>query len=147
MIDKNGIAARIPHGGPMCLLERVVSWDIEKVVCEAINHRDTNHPLAQNGKLDATAAIEYAAQAMAVHGTLIAESAAKNGPKVGYLASVRDVTCAVPYLHTLTGALRIEAIRLMGEETRVMYEFQVSNEGRVCVTGRAAVVMDAGLSI
>jgi predicted hotdog family 3-hydroxylacyl-ACP dehydratase len=147
MIDKTGIAARIPHSGPMCLLERVVSWDSEKVVCEAINHRDTNHPLAQNKKLDATAAIEYAAQAMAVHGALIAESKVDAVPKVGYLASVRDVTCAVPYLHALAGVLQIEATRLMGEDTRVMYEFQVSNEGRVCVTGRAAVVMDAGLSI
>jgi predicted hotdog family 3-hydroxylacyl-ACP dehydratase len=147
MIDKAGIAARIPHSGPMCLLERVVEWDNEKVVCEAINHRDTHHPLSQNGKLDATAAIEYAAQAMAVHGALIAESIADAKPKVGYLASVRDVNCTVPYLHTLAGALHIEATRLMGEETRVMYEFQVSNEGRVCVTGRAAVVMDAGLSI
>jgi predicted hotdog family 3-hydroxylacyl-ACP dehydratase len=147
MIDKAGIAARIPHSGPMCLLERVVDWDNEKIACEAINHRDTNHPLAHNGKLDATAAIEYAAQAMAVHGALIAESNVDAAPKVGYLASVRDVNCTVPYLHTLAGALQIEATRLMGEETRVMYEFQVSNAGRVCVAGRAAVVMDAGLSI
>jgi predicted hotdog family 3-hydroxylacyl-ACP dehydratase len=147
MIDKSGIAARIPHSGSMCLLERVVEWDSEKIFCEAINHRDANHPLAQNGKLDATAAIEYAAQAMAVHGALIAESKADAKPRVGYLASVRDVNCNVPYLHTLAGALRIEATRLTGEESRVMYEFRVSNEGRVCVTGRAAVVMDAGLSI
>jgi predicted hotdog family 3-hydroxylacyl-ACP dehydratase len=147
MIDKAGIAARIPHSGPMCLLERVIDWNSEKIFCEAINHRDANHPLAQNGKLDATAAMEYAAQAMAVHGALIAESKVDAKPKVGYLASIRDVDCTVPYLHLLPGALQIEATRLMGEESRVMYEFKVSNEGRVCVTGRAAVVMDAGLSI
>jgi predicted hotdog family 3-hydroxylacyl-ACP dehydratase len=56
----------------MCLLERVTAWDAENIQCEAISHRDLNHPLGNNGKLDATAAIEYAAQAMAVHGALIA---------------------------------------------------------------------------
>jgi predicted hotdog family 3-hydroxylacyl-ACP dehydratase len=149
VIDKAGIAARIPHSGPMCLLERVIRWDSERILCEAVNHREREHPLAQGGQLDATAAIEYAAQAMAVHGALIAESAAKPGdkPKVGYLASVRDVTCAVPYLHVFAGALQVEAIKLIGEETRVMYEFKVSANGDVCVTGRAAVVMDAGLSL
>lgn len=145
-LTKVEIAKLIPHSGPMCLLERVLRWDDAHIVCEAINHRDTAHPLAHDGLLDATAAIEYAAQAMAVHGALRATTAADSRPKVGYLASVREVVCRVPYLHVFAGALTIEATRLMGEESRVMYEFVVSAEGDVRVTGRAAVVMDVGVT-
>jgi predicted hotdog family 3-hydroxylacyl-ACP dehydratase len=149
MIDKAGIAARIPHSGLMCLLERVTAWDTEKIHCEAINHRDVNHPLRNEGKLDATAAIEYAAQAMAVHGALIGESQNSGNtdtkPKVGYLASVRDVVCKVSHLHILNGDLQISATRLTGEATRILYEFSVSAGGEVCVTGRAAVVIDVAI--
>lgn len=147
---KNEIAARIPHSGAMCLLDRVVSWNNETIICEANNHRDQDHPLARDGMLDTMAAIEYAAQAMAVHGALIAENAASitlgDGPKMGYLASVRDVTCAMPRLHELGSPLRIEATRLVGEETRVLYEFKVSAGEQLCAQGRAAVVLDAGIN-
>jgi predicted hotdog family 3-hydroxylacyl-ACP dehydratase len=150
-LSKADIAARIPHSGPMCLLDRVVSWNNETIICEANNQRDTNHPLARDGALDTMAAIEYAAQAMAVHGALIAENNASiaqgDGPKMGYLASVRDVTCAIPFLHELGGALRIEATRLMGEETRVLYEFSVTAGEQLCAKGRAAVVLDAGINL
>ena len=149
-LNKTEIAARIPHSGPMCLLDRVLSWNNETIICEANNHRDINHPLARDGVLDAMAAIEYAAQAMAVHGALIAENsaliAASDAPKMGYLASVRDVTCAIPFLHELNSPLRIEATRLIGEETRVLYEFKVSAGEQRCAEGRAAVVLDAGIN-
>ena len=150
LLTKSEIAARIPHSGPMCLLDRVLSWNNETIICEANNHQDADHPLARDGALDTMAAIEYAAQAMAVHGALIAENSAliasSDAPKMGYLASVRDVTCAIPFLHELSSPLRIEATRLMGEETRVLYEFKVSAGEQRCAEGRAAVVLDAGIN-
>ncbi len=156
ILDKTEIAARIPHSGPMCLLDRVLSWDGQTIVCEADNHRNPDHPLACEGALDTVAAIEYAAQAMAVHGALIGEASVietdghsgdDERPKMGYLASVRDVVCAIPFLHNLAAPLRIEATRLVGEETRVLYEFSVTSGEQKCAQGRAAVVMDAGLNI
>jgi predicted hotdog family 3-hydroxylacyl-ACP dehydratase len=145
-LSKADIATRIPHSGPMCLLDCVVSWNNETIICEANNHRDQDHPLVRDGVLDTMAAIEYAAQAMAV-----AENAASitqnDGPKMGYLASVRDVSCAIPFLHELISPLRIEATRLMGEETRVLYEFNVSAGEQLCAQGRAAVVLDAGINL
>jgi predicted hotdog family 3-hydroxylacyl-ACP dehydratase len=150
-LNKADIAARIPHSGPMCLLECVVSWNSEMIICEANNHRDINHPLARDGALDTMAAIEYAAQAMAVHGALIAENAtaiaSSDSPTMGYLASVRDVSCAIPFLHELVLPLRIEATRIVGEETRVLYEFSVTAGEQLCAEGRAAVVLDAGINL
>ena len=60
-LTKTEIAARIPHSGPMCLLDRVLSWNNETIICEANNHGDIDHPLARDGVLDTMAAIEYAA--------------------------------------------------------------------------------------
>jgi predicted hotdog family 3-hydroxylacyl-ACP dehydratase len=144
-LNKTDIAARIPHSGPMCLLERVTSWNEEQIHCEAINHRDTNHPLAQNGTLDVMVAIEYAAQAMAVHGALIGEMTTADPtstqPKVGYLASVREVECNLSELHNLPSPLHIEATRLHSEDTRILYSFKVMAGDTLCAEGRAAVVM------
>lgn len=150
-LTKSEIAARIPHDGSMCLLERVVSWDNEKIQCEAINHRAADHPLTQDGILETVAAIEYAAQAMAIHGALIAETntdanasaASLDQPKVGYLASVRDVTCHVASLESADIPLVIIASRLLGDATQMMYEFQVCAGETLCAEGRAAVFIDA----
>ncbi len=84
LLDHAAIAARIPHAGRMCLLDRVIAWDEDGIVCESDGHRtddrdrrrDGPHPLVRDGALPATAAIEYAAQAMALHGALIGERAA-----------------------------------------------------------------------
>lgn len=144
------IAARVPHSGSMCLLDAVIDWNAESIRCHAINHRDATHPLRESASqvLDAVSAIEYAAQAMAVHGGLLAELATANkGPKIGYLASVRDVVLHCESLDHLRSPLVIEATRLMGDESRVMYEFNVSAGDHAYVSGRAAVVMDAGVNL
>ena len=91
LIDKARIAALIPHRGAMCLLDRVEHWNADSIRCIARNHREATNPLRHDGTLSAVSAIEYAAQAMAVHGGL----AAGNGeqPRTGYLVSLRDVDC------------------------------------------------------
>ena len=40
LIDRAGIAARIPHQGRMCLLDGVLEWDAERIRCCATSHRD-----------------------------------------------------------------------------------------------------------
>ena len=66
------ICARLPHAGRMCLLERVETWDGESITCIASSHRDADNPLRANGRLHAVCGVEYAAQAMALHGSLLA---------------------------------------------------------------------------
>ena len=36
-LDRAGIAARIPHAGPMCLLDGLLSWTNDEIVCRAGN--------------------------------------------------------------------------------------------------------------
>ena len=71
-LDRRWIAAHIPHQGPMCLLEEVLTWDAARVRCRATSHRLASNPLRAGGRLGAVCGVEYAGQAMAVHGAIVA---------------------------------------------------------------------------
>lgn len=141
MIDHAGIAARIPHHGSMCLLHSVLAWSEAVIECRATSHTDPANPLRARGQLGAAHGIEYAAQAMAVHGALLA--GADGPPRQGYLTSVRGVHLHVPRLDDLPGALDVRAERLSGDDRNILYQFSVSHQGRCLLEGRAAVVIDA----
>src|SRR6266403_636606 len=89
-LGRDGIAALIPHSGSMCLLARLVEWNAQRIVCAATNHRDAGHPLRTHSGLLSPCAIEYAAQAMALHGALIGQEAG-TAASPGFLASARSV--------------------------------------------------------
>ncbi|WP_321785385.1 hotdog family protein [Paraburkholderia sp. J94] len=154
-LDRAWIAAHIPHSGAMCLLDRVEAWDDTQIRCLATSHLDAHNPLRSNGQLASVCGIEYAAQAMAVHGALIAANGANgangadgtNGgaqrPRAGFLASVRGVEAQIARLDTLDAPLIVEAERIGGDGTTVLYRFTLRCEARVLMTGRAAVMLDA----
>ena len=135
------IAGLIPHAGRMCLLDEVTAWTSEKIRCVARGHRDAANPLRAGAELPALSGIEYAAQAMAVHGRLCA--AVPRTPRAGYLASVSDVACRARRLDDLEGDLVIEAERLAGDEAQVLYAFRIFSTDVEVLTGKALVVLDA----
>lgn len=137
-IGRSEIAALIPHAGAMCLLDAVRFWDSKTIICTASSHRDRNNPLASGGSLDALCGIEYAAQAMAVHGTITSSG---GRPNAGYLASVRDVICHVRRLDDLPDDLEVIANRLTGDQTAALYEFVLRCDAAPILTGRAAAVL------
>lgn len=141
-LDHAGIAARIPHSGRMCLLDRLLSWSPTEIVCSATSHAAADHPLRVAEGLLAPVAIEYASQAMALHGTLCA--APGSAPTPGYLAAVRGVNLRVPRLDTVTGALRISATRMAGDAGQALYAFALHDQaGTLLVDGRATVILNA----
>jgi len=148
-LDRDGIAALIPHRGTMCLLARLDHWDAQRIVCTATNHRDPQHPLRTRRGLLATCAIEYAAQAMALHGALIGQAAGTPATP-GYLASARGVSLQVLRLDDLPAAavdeLRIEATRQAGDAQQILYTFKVTHAGAPMADGRAAVVLNTALA-
>lgn len=144
MLDRNWIAAHIPHQGSMCLLDRVESWSQEKILCHASSHRAADNPLRSHGQLGIACGIEYAAQAMAVHGALLAP-ADDSSPRAGYLVSVRGVSMLVPRLDDIADDLMIEAVCIMTGENNMLYQFSLHADDKLLLSGRAAVVIDAGL--
>jgi predicted hotdog family 3-hydroxylacyl-ACP dehydratase len=142
-LDRDWIAARIPHQADMCLLDAVRHWSPEAIECESWLQGLDVHPLRSGGVLGAVHAIEYAAQAMAVHGALVA--GLNEAPKAGYLASVRSVSLHADSIEAADAPLRVCAERLSGDERNVLYGFRVEAARGACIAeGRAAVVLDAG---
>ena len=141
-LDRAGIAARIPHQGGMCLLDRVLEWDANHIRCAAASHRAADNPLRAHGRLGAACGIEYAAQAMAVHGALRAPG--RGRPASGLLVGVRDVRFGVARLDDVAGDLTVEAERLSGDDANVLYRFAVDAGARRLADGRAVVVLDGG---
>ena len=153
-LDRQWIEQHIPHKGAMCLLDEVLAWDATRIRCRSNTHRAADNPLRAHGRLGAACGIEYAAQAMAVHGALIAASAplastvsshlrGSIGATVGYLASVRNVALTVSRLDDLEEELIASAERITGDGRTVLYEFSVSSAARVLLSGRASIVFDA----
>lgn len=140
MLDRRWIAEHVPHQGAMCLLEAVVDWSPATISCRATSHTDPANPLRAEGRLGAASGIEYAAQAMAVHGALLADAGSR--PRHGYLTSLRGVTLHVARLDDLPGDLSIEAECVSGDSHNVLYRFTVSHAGRCLIDGRATVVLD-----
>lgn len=140
-LDRAAIAARIPHQGTMCLLDAVLDWDSQRIRCRSSSHRHPDNPLRARGELGAACGIEYAAQAMAMHGALLA--AQTDRPRAGYLTSVRGVEFAVARLDDIADDLEIEAVRFSGDDNNVLYDFTVRAAGQALLSGRAAVVLDA----
>ena len=145
MLDHAGIARLIPHSGSMCLLARLEQWDATTIVCFADSHRDAGNPLRTAGGLLSPCAIEYAAQAMALHGALIGQAAGAPATP-GYLASARGVQLHRLRLDDLAGALRIEATRQAGDAQQILYHFTVQHDGLPVAEGRAAVVLNTPLA-
>lgn len=137
------IAGLVPHHGNMCLLDSVESWDETQIVCHAASHADPANPLRDGERLPAVCGIEYAAQAMAVHGGLLARDRGGK-PAAGFLASARDVVLHVERLDDIPGMLTVRAEKLAGEGGRMLYQFRISGDGRELLSGRAAVVLTEG---
>lgn len=140
-LDRATIAAHIPHSGSMCLLDEVVRWDNEAIECLATSHRDPLNPLRLNGALSAVCGVEYAAQAMAMHGALLGGQSTR--PRAGFLASLRSVETHVPRLDTCDATLVVSAQRISGDANTVLYRFIVRGGSHTLVEGRAAVILDA----
>lgn len=145
-LNREWIERHIPHQGTMCLLDEVLTWNTSGVQCRSSSHRDRTNPLRSHDRLAAVCGIEYAAQAMAVHGALIASrltASPRNETVVGYLASVRSVVLYTTRLDDVEADLIATAEWVTGDERSVLYDFAVSGNERVLLAGRATIVFNA----
>ncbi|HEY3851153.1 MAG TPA: hypothetical protein VGL87_09300 [Steroidobacteraceae bacterium] len=140
-IDRAWIERRIPHQGRMCLIDEVVEWSAERILCSSGGHRAVDHPLRSHGRLGVACGIELAAQAMAVHGAILAEDS-EGRPRAGLLASVRGVRLWALRLDDVQSDLLCEAVRIMGDQGTALYEFELRSSAKRLISGRAAVVLD-----
>ena len=136
-LGRDAIARLVPHQGAMCLLGEVLAWDETAITCRATSHRDPTNPLRSAQGLPAIMGVEYAAQAVAVHGSLSSDSQSKKG----YLAALRDVVCSVEHLDSAADDLVVRATRMAAESGRLLYDFRIDAGGRELLRGRLSVVL------
>jgi predicted hotdog family 3-hydroxylacyl-ACP dehydratase len=139
------IARLIPHQGRMCLLDRVLDCKPAFITCSASSHRDRSNPLRLNSQLPAPVALEYAAQAAALHGALNAAPGVAGRP--GYIASARQLRLLVARLDDVVGDLLVRAETLAGDGRQALYRFELHDaDSRLLADGRFTVVLDTPLA-
>lgn len=143
MRSREEIAALVPHAGDMCLWDEVLHWDAQSIRLRTQRHRDPAHPLRNGGVLHAVHLCEYGAQAMAVHGGLLAQAGGE-AVRPGMLVALRGVELAVARIDDLPGPLDVEAHCLIADAAGSQYRFVVTHEGRTLAHGRAAVLHSTG---
>jgi len=140
--DRATIEALIPQQGAMCLLDSIEYWNGQRIICTSMQHRSAGNPLRTRNALSSLHGIEFAAQAVAVHGGLTAPGHAR--PRVGLLLSARDCKFHRRKLDDIEGALVIEAEQMGRNDQTRMYRFKVSAQDVLVVEGRTAVLLREG---
>lgn len=146
MLAKSDWSMLIPHQGLMCLLDDVVDWNDDSIHARSDSHRRSDNPLRSDDCLRALHLCEYGAQAMAVHGGLMARAAGGIAAP-GYLVSLRAVDLFVDRVDDLAGAIDVYAERLLGGEQSWQYAFRIEHAGAHIANGRAAVMTRAAAPV
>ncbi len=139
MLSRAEIQRRIPHAGSMCLVDSVQHWDARSIVCEAAAP-SAAHPLASERGVPAVAMIEYAAQAAAIHGSLVDASVA---PRPGLLAKLIDVGLGGAGPQASGGALLVRAELLARVDAGCLYSFEVRDRRSTLAQGRLMIAFQA----
>jgi predicted hotdog family 3-hydroxylacyl-ACP dehydratase len=144
MLPKTDWAHLIPHAGSMCLLDAVLAWDEKNIHAISAGHARGDNPLRGEHGLHAVHLAEYGAQAMAVHGALLARADGVEKVRPGRLVSLRDVQLHAEYVDSLNGRLDVHAECLYADDSGAQYAFRVEHRGHMVATGRAAVIYAVG---
>lgn len=139
MFAKTDWQQLIPHRGAMCLLDAVLDWDDVRIHARAVSHRDPHNPLRRAGRLRAVNLCEYAAQAMAIHGGLLAQRESRVVVP-GWIAAIREVKFHVARIDDLPGDLDIEAQTLLAHAASWQYAFRVEHQSILLAQGRIAIM-------
>ena len=135
----DNIDVLLPHAGTARMIERVLRWDADRIVAATARHRAADNPLRRDGRLAAVHLVEFAAQAVAIHGGL-RNAAEGRPPQPALLVSARDVQVTRDYIDDLPGEIEIEAHALLINQASWQYEFTVRHAGAAIASGRVAAM-------
>ena len=130
------IVELVPHRPPMLLLDRVLSYDGERVVCETVLGPDS--PFAEQGEVPAVVGIEYMAQTIAAGAGLSARDKGDQAGRTGFLLGCRNLSIAVDSFQ-VGDRLTIEARRTWGENQIGSFACKVQRGSEVLVEGALTV--------
>lgn len=134
------LAGLLPHAGAMVLLDAVVAWDAGWLRARSRAHLSAANPLRRDGRLAAVCGVEFALQAAALHGAMLAGGVAQ---QAGYVARLRDVALHVDRLDDeRLGTLAILARLEHRENGGMLYALEVDDVmGRRLLDARASIAL------
>lgn len=138
-LTRSTIESLIPHAAGMCLHDEVLSWDNDAIHCRSTGHRNAEHVLRKQGKLSSVHLIEFGAQAMAIHGGLMAAQT-NDSARPGFLATVRRADLDVEWLDDIDAPLDVVANRIAGSDAGWTYDFKVTAADQPLASGRVSVM-------
>jgi predicted hotdog family 3-hydroxylacyl-ACP dehydratase len=135
-LNKAQIEHLIPHCGNMILIDNVDSWEAAKIHCRSNSHRLASNPLRLDGKLSAIHLLEYGAQAIAIHGGLLVDTA-----RPGFLAAIRDAHFYIDSLDSIESTITINASAEIKTENGVIYKFSIYDaQQKLLLAARATII-------
>ena len=133
---------QLPHSGAMCLIERVVSWDEKRICCSTDSHLSAANPLRQNGSLPGLCAVEYAAQALALHGVLNrSQRTSPDRYSEAYIVSSRRLAFQAGNLSDAAESLTITAELKVWHQASAVYAVSVNAGDNSWLKGDLVVML------
>ncbi len=133
LMDRAQIAALIPHGDSMCLLDEVIAWDESQIHCRSHHFASAANPLFEDKQLNTVLLLEYGAQAAAVHAGLLQSRLGETRP--AYIGAVKDVELLVAIADN-SSALDLHAQCLLSSSQGAIYELVAQQAGNTLLRGR-----------
>jgi len=130
------IVELVPHRPPMLLLDRVLSYDGERVVCETVLGPDS--PFAEQGEVPAVVGIEYMAQTIAAGAGLSARDKGDQAGRTGFLLGCRNLSIAVDSFQ-IGDRLTVDERRTWAENQIGSFACKVQRGSEVLVEGALTV--------
>jgi len=133
-LNAQDIAQRIPHGDSMSLLDSVIAWDQHTIHCQSNSYTRAENPLRESGSLASVTLIEYAAQAAAVHASLLNTGLGNDRP--AYLAAVKSLSLETADIPLQEAPLSIEAKAELHNPGGAVYYFTASINEMILAQGK-----------
>jgi len=138
LIARAELEQMIPHGQQMCLLDAVVEWNQQNIICTTSSHRYADNPLITDSRLGGMTLVEYGAQAAAIHVALIQQGDA--APQSAYLGAIKELTLNADFIEQIEGPLRVEADCILSSIGGAIYSIQVMSADQPLITARISLL-------
>ena len=129
------VAHYLPHRPPMLLLDEIVEWAENHVVCRAVLRPDC--VFAVDGQVHASAMIEFVAQACALYVGLRPQE--QGAPRMGMIMGCREMDFFVDSF-AVGEVLTIVATRVYGHQQVASFTGTVSRGDTLCASLQLSVV-------
>jgi predicted hotdog family 3-hydroxylacyl-ACP dehydratase len=130
---------KMPHAGPMRLIEEIVSASAEEIRCIARDHSADSYPLRLDKVLHCCTLVELGAQAAAAHTSLYGAC----GAHMGLVLAFRNVEVFRDRIEG-DGPLTIWAEQRQSLEDAAQYRFEVMDRDGAVVAGDILLSLQRG---